>query len=93
MTEKTASQAQQSVRNPWTDVAERELERMEAFTKELERLERENAERAQKAVDEMARLTKESIEHAMKLTDEWRRLAMETWKRSADAAGAMRFGG
>ena len=81
MSEKTTSQSQQTQQ---TKTVEDSMGKMESFFREIQKLEAQNIEAANRAIDESARLWKESIAYSVKLTNEWRALALKTTKQAAD---------
>jgi uncharacterized ferritin-like protein (DUF455 family) len=78
------SQPQQFM-DAWTKLAKQQVERMEAMTAELAKLEGQSITRAHDAVDEAAKLMKESMSYASQLSAEWRKLGFEAISKSADA--------
>lgn len=92
MFENVISQSQQfwsGVGSGWAELWREQLERIDAATEEVAKLQEQGTARAEQAIDELATLGKASLEHAQRLSTEWRRVGMEAWmqawRRGADA--------
>lgn len=69
----------------WRAMAQENVERMEAFFAESERLEAESLERSRRAIEESTRLAHESLAWATRMSAEWRRMVLSGARRAASA--------
>jgi hypothetical protein len=68
----------------WAQAMKDHLARVEAWQKELVKLEEQNYVRANEAIDESTRLAKESLVYAQKLQAEWRKISLDAMKQATD---------
>jgi hypothetical protein len=74
----------QQFSNVWAQAMKDHLARVEAWQKEMVRLEEQNYVRANEAIEESARLAKESLAYAQKLQAEWRKISLDAMKQAAE---------
>jgi len=72
-------------------MAEEQFGRMEAFYRELNKLEEKRLAHAQEAIDEAAKLWKASMGYASRMASEWRNLAMAATRHTAEIVSAPWF--
>lgn len=65
-----------------------QLERLEAMTKEMDRLEDQGVTRVREMMGESAKLAEESLAYGHKLSAEWRKVSLEAAKKTAELFGA-----
>ena len=68
----------------WKKLVDDQLGRIQTFTDEMARYEKQAVDQATQAVDELAKLMKESMDYAGQLTAEWRKVAIDATHKAAD---------
>ncbi len=68
----------------WKKMVDDQLGRIETFTDEMARYEKQAVAQATQAVDELAKLMKESMDYAGQLSAEWRKVAIETTHKASE---------
>lgn len=83
MTQKSKTEtSQQFTFDTWTQLINEQLERIETFTGEAARYEKQGLAQANGAIDELAKLMKDSVDYTCKISAEWRKAAMEATQQA-----------
>jgi hypothetical protein len=68
----------------WAVAMKEHFSRVEAWQKEMQKLEEQGYARVNEAIDESASLAKESLVYTQKLQNEWRKISFEAMKHAAE---------